>query len=177
MVMPHRITGCITQTRRWWLSVGALLAVFASSLVLQPFVAQGKVGKTYAFHATYTGTLYVRPRSGDLATTQGTGRATALGRSYLVARDTSVYSTAFPRVAGQGAGSFTTRNGDGQVTFLYIFATRPQGTSMSGYYVIEDGGGKFAGARGSGTFSETGVGATGQSMLTTISFKGTLTVD
>lgn len=177
MVMPHHITRCIPRTRRQWLSVGALLAVFTSSLALQPFVAQGKVGKTYAFHATYTGTLFVRLRSGDLATTQGAGRATALGRSYLVAHDTSVYSTAFPRVAGQGAGSFTTRNGDGQITFLYIFAAGPQGTGMSGYYVIEDGGGRFAGARGSGTFSQTGVGKTGRSMPTTVSFKGTLTVD
>jgi hypothetical protein len=177
MVTPHRIIGCITWTRRPWLLVGAFLAVSTSLLVLQPLGAQGKVGKTYAFHATYTGTLFVRPQSGDLATTHGTGRATALGRSYLVAHDTSVYSTAAPRVAGQGAGSFTIRNGDGQITFLYIFATRPQGTSMSGYYVIKDGGGLFAGARGSGTFSQSGVGKTGHSMSTRVSFQGTLTVD
>jgi hypothetical protein len=160
-----------------WLWLGAFLAVSASVLALHPFVAQGKVGKTYVFHATYRGTLYVRPQSGDLATTRGVGGATALGRSYLVAHDTSVYSTAFPRVAGQGEGSLTTKNGDAQITFLYIFATSPQGTRMSGYYVIEDGGGKFAGARGSGTFSESRVGKTGQSRPTTVSFKGTLTLD
>lgn len=177
MVTPHRITGPVTWTGTRWLLVGAFLAIFTSLLVLQPFVAQGKVGKTYAFRATYSGTLYVRPHSGDLATTRGTGRATALGKSHLTARDTSVYSTAFPRIAGQGAGSIITRNGDGQITFLYIFATRPQGTSMSGYFVIEDGGGKFAGARGSGTFSQSGVGKTGQSMPTSVSFKGTLTLD
>jgi hypothetical protein len=177
MVLPHCITNCVTRTRRRWLLLAVLLATLTSWFMLQPFVAQGKVGKTYAFRATYVGALSVRPQSGDLATTQGTGRATALGRSYLVAHDTTVYSTAAPRVAGQGAGSLTTRNGDGQITFLYIFARRPQGTGMSGYYVIKDGGGRFAGAHGSGTFAETGVGETGRSMSTTVSFAGTLTVD
>jgi hypothetical protein len=155
------------------IAVVVLSLVVAIMLALRPSTGHSK-GTTSAFTGRYQATVFVRPHTGDQATITGTGHAAQLGASSIALDDTYVYSTALPRLAGQGHGSITSRNG-AQIEFLYLFRRIPTSSAVSGYYVIIDGSGAFAGARGSGVMRLSQVGATGKRMHLRISMSGTIT--
>jgi hypothetical protein len=152
------------------IGMGTLAISQANSAHGQP------VFRSVAFHATYTGTLFVGGHG--IGQRHGTGTASVLGKSTLSAIDKTVHN---PRndnnavcLAIVGAGVLRGANGD-QVNFLYLLGGCPFGQVPAGYYFVYGGTGRYAGAHGKGRLVEGGTaGAPGVSVPITDAFTGTL---